>query len=799
MLRSVGDRLFFAFAALYIFIAVNREISFFGIELRYLLTGLGLVCLFFSLCDLARIRSCHLSALEKCLFAYFALIALSLFMLPVSPLEIDWTGVINLVVVHALNLLAVVLAVIHRDLLRLRWVAKVVCVSGLVLGMSQAAVYVGIDMSLFLQNGDVRVIAADRGQHEHINLFGQLFRVSGFAEDPNYACLFNMIAIAMALLLVREDRLLAGIAIAFSLFGIAVAWSRTVVFGSLLVAGLIWIAFKLPRMKLSLLTAFPLLVAVAALLLPFLHIEVLQTMTTRYTLWLNAAEIFVQSPLLGNGLTAFRSYNALQQNGWYVHPHSSLWETLAEFGVVAFVLLIAIYILALRKAQGEALVAFCIAITVLFSVNFDVTYLQIGIVVFAFLPLAMQQEPHAHILCKEGYAMLRGVPSVADWASKRSERSLVRGGYPSAAEVSDAKSALFFINSFTGGGAERVCFDLIAESSKNQDVKVVVLDGRADYGALPECCEILDLDIDPSLSSVGRICAILLARDRINGFVGDIEQYDQISAHLNMSHLAASISAAASRALYVMHGAQVAQDPRRTLRHRLALRAFYKNKQIVCVSKGIESELVELYGFDREACVTIHNPLDLDRIDCLKDERIPDIPTDRYILAVGRLNKIKRFDRLIDLFGMGGFDSDMKLVILGTGDEEDAIRQRVREAGLERCVLLPGFTANPYAWMGRCSAYVCCSDSEAFPVGLVEALYCGAHVVAADCDYGPREILTGDLARYLVDPIDDISRYIEAVKAALEWYPKLDPAAFEGYRTGSIVDAYKRRWAEVFG
>lgn len=395
MLRSIGDRLFLAFATLYIFIAVNREISLFGVELRYLLMGLGSVCLIFSLRDLAHIRSRHLSALEKCLFAYFALIALSSFMLPISPLEIDWTGVINLAVVHALNLLAVVLAVIHRDLLRLRWVAKVICVSGLVLGMSQAAVYAGIDVSLFLQDGNVRVIAADKGQHEHINLFGQLFRVSGFAEDPNYACLFNMIAIAMALLLVREDRLLASAAIAFSLFGIAVAWSRTVVFGSLLVAGLIWIAFRLARSKLSLLTAFPLLVAVVALLLPFLHIEVLQTMTTRYTLWLNAADLFVQSPLLGNGLTAFRSYNALEQNGWYVHPHSSLWETLAEFGAVAFVLLIAIYILALREAQGHAVVAFCIAMTVLFSVNFDATYLQIWIVVFAFLPLAAKQEPQA--------------------------------------------------------------------------------------------------------------------------------------------------------------------------------------------------------------------------------------------------------------------------------------------------------------------------------------------------------------------------------------------------------------------
>ena len=65
------------------------------------------------------------------------------------------------------------------------------------------------------------------------------------------------------------------------------------------------------------------------------------------------------------------------------------------------------------------------------------------------------------------------------------------------------------------------------------------------------------------------------------------------------------------------------------------------------------------------------------------------------------------------------------------------------------------------------------SDREALPTVLIEGLMAGARVVSADCDFGPREILTGELAEYLVQP-DCINGYVEAIERALGSYPSLD-------------------------
>lgn len=362
-----------------------------------------------------------------------------------------------------------------------------------------------------------------------------------------------------------------------------------------------------------------------------------------------------------------------------------------------------------------------------------------------------------------------------------------------------AKKSLFFVNSFTGGGAERVCYDLIRESSKSQEVSVVVLDGRDDYGELPESCSLLNLSIDPGLSNSVRIRRILSSISTVNDFVGDLDSYDVISAHLNMAQLVARLSKASRSTLYVMHGAQQPVDPRRSPAHRLLLRLLYGGRQIVCVSKGIERELTDVYGFDPRCCCTIYNPLDLEKVRRLLRREEHALPGRPFLLAAGRLNKIKRYDRLIDIYCQGGFAKDHDLVILGAGEERGALVDKAHSLGLGGRIHFPGFSSNPYAWMARSEAFICCSDSEAFPVGLLEALFCGARVVSANCDYGPSEILEGDFSEYLVDPIDDVDAYIETIGRALQGYPVTDPASFDRYRPEAILHEYKQRWEDTVG
>ena len=111
-----------------------------------------------------------------------------------------------------------------------------------------------------------------------------------------------------------------------------------------------------------------------------------------------------------------------------------------------------------------------------------------------------------------------------------------------------------------------------------------------------------------------------------------------------------------------------------------------------------------------------------------------------------------------------------RLVILGEGRERELYTSLASALDITDSMDLPGFVANPYAYLGKARLFVLSSRWEGSPNALTEAMALGIPVVATDCPSGPREILQNGRYGKLV-PVGDVDQLAEAMVTTLKSPP----------------------------
>jgi glycosyltransferase involved in cell wall biosynthesis len=141
-----------------------------------------------------------------------------------------------------------------------------------------------------------------------------------------------------------------------------------------------------------------------------------------------------------------------------------------------------------------------------------------------------------------------------------------------------------------------------------------------------------------------------------------------------------------------------------------------------------------------------------------------DLGAARILLGVGRLEKQKGFDRLLNAFSsLSSRYPDWGMVILGEGALRAELEKQATALGIAARVRLPGAVGNIGQWYEAADLYALTSRFEGFPNTLLEALACGVPAVAVDCETGPGEILRDGTDGLLI-PQDHPKALADALK-----------------------------------
>lgn len=144
--------------------------------------------------------------------------------------------------------------------------------------------------------------------------------------------------------------------------------------------------------------------------------------------------------------------------------------------------------------------------------------------------------------------------------------------------------------------------------------------------------------------------------------------------------------------------------------------------------------------------------------------------TNKKVMAAGRISPVKAFDHLIKSWAIvNKFFPDWQLDIYGQDylETQKKLEKLIGDLHLESVVSFKGSIDNIPQKMTEYSIYAMTSETECFPMVLLEALSVGLPIISYDCPNGPRNIITEKIDGLLVED-KNIQSFAENLKELIQ-------------------------------
>ena len=204
--------------------------------------------------------------------------------------------------------------------------------------------------------------------------------------------------------------------------------------------------------------------------------------------------------------------------------------------------------------------------------------------------------------------------------------------------------------------------------------------------------------------------------------------------------------------------------------------AYSKYDKVICVSNSVKKIMTNEY--ELEHVETIYNPIDtLDIIEKSKRTTSITVSNGFNLISIGRLVPQKGYDLLIPIISKLIKEGiNVHLYVLGTGIELQNLEKIISKEGINNHIHLLGFQVNPYSIMENMDLFVCSSRSEGYSLVIAEALTLGLPVISMNCS-GPNELLDNNKYGTLCYSYEELYHSIKSAITDKDYYQDLKEKA----------------------
>ncbi len=240
---------------------------------------------------------------------------------------------------------------------------------------------------------------------------------------------------------------------------------------------------------------------------------------------------------------------------------------------------------------------------------------------------------------------------------------------------------------------------------------------------------------------------------------------------------------------------------KRNLFRRLGLPAAYA---LVVPSQQLEAIAHTVWKQPAASVHRIANGIDVNAYRAKPTVSIPGLRKKPGEVVIGTLAGLRGVKNLPKLVRAAASVANSRLVIVGEGPEREAIIAEAVRVGYADRLVMPGFMVAPHRYIGHFDVFALSSDSEQFPISLVEAMAAGLPCMSTDVG-DVAQIVSKENAPFVINAKDEMAyraamiRLVGDVKMRAALGVTNQAKARANYDETVMISAYKTLYEGAVG